>query len=193
MSLFLVISAILGCALSQLLDQGYYDANDITVKMDALVAQYTAGNVVVTTMDVGTTWNDNITIKCLKIHLNEGLASGSKDGIAYVGGLGAQALTVNKVFHNVEYILSRIETDSGIKRALHFADIYAIPMVNHDAYKMLTDDWVNRGNLGGVWHQKNKQSNVATCVTDSTKDGVNLYKNFPYKWDDSGATTECSE
>ena len=102
---------------------------------------------------MGATWADNITIKCLKIHLNEGIPSTSKGGIAYVGGLGAQPLTVNKVFHNVQYILSRIETDSGIKRALHFNDVYAIPMVNHDAYKDLTDNWVNRQ---APYHQKNK-------------------------------------
>ena len=158
--------------------------------MNDLVTQYTAGNVVVTILDVGNTWEQNITIKCLKIHLNEGLSSGSKDAIAYVGGLGAQPLTVNKVFYNVEFILSRIETDSGIKRALHFNDVYAIPMVNHDAYKDLTDNWINRQL---PYFQKNKQSNVATCITDDAKSGINLYYNFPYKFDNSGAVTECSD
>ena len=190
MALFLLISALLGFAASQNLDLGYYTELDIINKMSELVAQYTAGNVQVTTLDVGATWADNITIKCLKIHLNEGIPSTSKGGIAYVGGLGAQPLTVNKVFHNVQYILSRIETDSGIKRALHFNDVYAIPMVNHDAYKDLTDNWVNRQ---APYHQKNKQSNLATCDTDATKSGIDLYRNFPYQFEANTVATTCAE
>lgn len=79
----------------------------------------------------------------------------------------------------MEYILDNIDSNSNIKRALHFNDIYAIPMVNLDAYEILTDDWANRSDS---YHKKNLDFHKASCSTKVDNGGISLYHNFPYQW-----------
>ena len=86
------------------------------------------------------------------------------------------------------YLLENYATNDEIKYLVNNLEMYFIPVVNPDGYEY---NYTTNPNGGGMW-RKNKRDNNNDGTFSESNDGVDLNRNFGYKWayDNDGSSPD---
>ncbi|MCU0645627.1 MAG: hypothetical protein MUC94_15395 [bacterium] len=82
----------------------------------------------------------------------------------------------------INYLLSNYGTDPNITAMVDNIEIWIIPIINTEGYKYLVDN-----DLSSPWWRKNQRDNNENNRFDPDVDGVDLNRNYDYKFTSGGS------
>ena len=172
---------------------GYWTAAEVKMKLDALVAD-DASDLVADKIDTLGWSIRGRPIWGLRITHAPG-NPGARPVVFY------NALThsrepegMQSMFYFVDDVLAKYGADPMATWLLDQRQLYIVPIVNPDGYAVNESVYTaNAGTSFGFW-RKNVRDNDADGVLDDFGDGVDLNRNFGYKWglDDMGSSPDPS-
>jgi carboxypeptidase T len=92
------------------------------------------------------------------------------------------------VIHLAKYLCTNYATSPQVRRWVDSLEILMIPVVNVDGYQFLFDS----ATVYPYW-RKNQRDNDANGRFNRDYDGVDLNRNFDWRWSYAGSTTPSSE
>lgn len=97
-----------------------------------------------------------------------------------------EPLSMMQMIFYMWYLLENYETNSDIKYMVNNTEMYFVPCVNPDGYVY---NQLSNPYGGGMW-RKNKADNDTNNLFEPEFDGVDLNRNYAYKWgiDDQGSS-----
>jgi carboxypeptidase T len=159
---------------------GYWTVDEIKMKLDDLVAG-DVNDVVADKIDTIGTSRQGRPIWGLK--LGKSATGPDTRPVVFYNALtharepeGMQAL-----FHFVDDLLAKYGTDPFATSLLNNRVIYIVPLVNPDGYQINVNTFVSSGGTTFGYWRKNARDNDANGIIN-TQDGVDLNRNFGYKW-----------
>ncbi|MEY9990483.1 hypothetical protein ABIE67_002515 [Streptomyces sp. V4I8] len=109
---------------------------------------------------------------------------GTKPSVLYVSNQHAREwITPEMTRRLMHYYLDNYKTDKGVKKIVDSTELWFVLSANPDGYDHTFKDSGNR-----LWRKNLRDINGDGAI--STGDGVDLNRNFPYKWgyDDEGSS-----
>lgn len=126
-------------------------------------------------------------IPYFKLGAEDGLAD--RKSILLVGGFHADPIAVMQLFNIADELNYRYDKiDLDVITLLKTNYIYIVPVINIDAYKYNSDHWDEIVEDETVFRRKN--FNLAACSDGNA--GVDLSRNWEFKWGGLGETDEGS-
>ena len=129
------------------------------------------------------TTNDGNQIWVIKISDNPDTDEPTEDQLLYTGLHHArEPVSISQMMFYMWYLLENYSTDEEIRHYVNSTEMYFVPCVNPDGYKL---NQKNKPNGGGFWRKNTTKNETGTVV------GVDLNRNYGYKWgfDNEGSST----
>jgi carboxypeptidase T len=168
---------------------GFHTIAEIKMSLDALVAG-DPGNVVADKIDtLGWTWQGR---PIWGLALGRPGAPENPSPVAFYNGLthAREPESMEIVLHFGSEIVARYGQDSFVTWLLEHRRIYLVPLVNPDGYAENEDTWFRTGGLSFGQVRKNARDNDHNGVYDPLKDGVDINRNYGFRWgkDNTGSS-----
>ncbi|NOT34695.1 MAG: T9SS type A sorting domain-containing protein [Candidatus Eisenbacteria bacterium] len=160
---------------------GFYKLAEIKMKLDDWVAS-DPGNVIADKVDtVGTTVMGR-PIWGLAIHSAWPGPGPDPRPVTLLSALthAREPEGMQAIVRFVDDLIARYPTDAHVQYLLAHRRLYVCPVVNPDGYKYNEDRWVATGSFN-FW-RKNQRDNNNSGTFNTSTDGVDLNRNYPYKW-----------
>src|SRR5439155_3958992 len=94
----------------------------------------------------------------------------------------------------VDDLLTRYGSDPFATSLLDHRQIYVVPLVNPDGYKVNEDAYAASGGLSFGFWRKNTRDNDGNGMFDADSDGVDINRNYGYQWglNDEGSSPDVT-
>jgi hypothetical protein len=92
------------------------------------------------------------------------------------------------IIHLAKYLCAGYDTSPAVRRWVDSLELWLIPIVNIDGYQ-----WMFDSATADPWWRKNQRDNNANGRFDKDYDGVDLNRNFDWRWTYGGDTVPSSE
>lgn len=171
-----IISPKEGMTIKSGFDKGYYTYQTMTAQLKEIAAKYPN---LATLTDIGDAWEKiqgkaNRDIWAMRI---TGNSNGQKPAVLYMGNHHARELvTVELPMLLIKHLLENYGKDKEVTTLVDTREIWIVPMINPDGHI--------KAEQGRSWR---KNTN-----TSAGGDGVDLNRNYGYKWGTSGTSTSPS-
>ena len=159
----------------------YYTYDEAVSEMDRLHSLYP--ELVGEKFPIGITWEGRV-IWAFEITHFDGNEN-SRPAVLYEAAIhGCEFGGVSTLFGFVWYLVRNYGKNSDVTNVLNYRRLYIIPIVNPDGY-------VYNESSDGFW-RKNKRDNDNDGIFEEGDDGVDLNRNFSYKWayDNTGSSPD---
>ena len=162
---------------------GYYTYDEVIQKLDEMYAAYPD---LITAKDSIGHSVENIPIYAVKISDNPNVDEDEPQVLYTALHHAREPESMMQMIYFMYYLLENYGVDDGVTYLLDNREFYFIPVVNVDGYKYNEE---TNPNGGGMW-RKNKRDNNGDEVFNHDDDGVDLNRNYGYKWayDDQGSS-----
>ena len=162
---------------------GYYIFDEIIADLDTMFQLYP--NLITEKYSIGTS-HEGRTIWAVKISDNPNISE-DEPAVGFDALIHArEPQSMATLMYFMWYLLENYGTDPAVTYLVDNREIYCVPCFNPDGYEYnrQTDP-----NGGGFW-RKNKRDNNNNGTFEESQDGVDMNRNFSYKWgyDNSGSS-----
>jgi carboxypeptidase T len=159
---------------------GYWTGDEIKMKLDDLVAG-DVNDVVADKIDTLGYSRQGRPIWGLK--LGKSVTGPDTRPVVFYNALthAREPEGMEAVFHFVDDLLAKYGTDPFATSLLNNRVIYIVPLVNPDGYQINVNTFTSSGGTTFGYWRKNARDNDANGIIN-TQDGVDLNRNFGYKW-----------
>ncbi len=122
-------------------------------------------------------------VLCLKLSDNPD-SEEDEPNYFYCGGIHAQeTIGVEVTMHILTWLLENYGVNDDATNWIDNNQIWVVPVMNPDGYEVAVQEWHS-------YHRKNMRDNDLDGMPDfSTRDGVDLNRNFGYIWGNNGASS----
>ena len=162
---------------------GYYTLDEIYQKLDEMFTDYPS---LITAKDsIGNT-NENRPIYFVRISDNPNVDEDEPEVLYTALHHAREPESMMQMIYFMYYLLENYGIDDEVTYLVDNRELYFIPVVNPDGYRYNEE---TNPNGGGMW-RKNKKDNNDDAVFNEDDDGVDLNRNYGYKWafDNSGSS-----
>jgi carboxypeptidase T len=168
-------------------DKGYHTYDQIKEELQALAAKHPE---MVKFMDIGDGWQKSAgkgDRDILAIRIGKGDPS-SKPAVLFCGNHHAREIVTPEMVLNIAHMLvNGYGKDPDLTNFVENRDIYLVPMVNPDGHKLASEG-----------HDWRKNTNITTGGGTTFGDGpngpgVDLNRNYGFKWGGPGAATRPTD
>jgi len=160
---------------------GYWTLDEVRMKLDDLVAS-DADSVVADQLDtLGTTVLGR---PILGLRIGRAVSGPDPRPVAFFSALthAREPGGMQSLFYFVDDLLSGYGTDPFKTSLLDHRVVYIVPVVNPDGYQLNVNTYTATGGASfGNW-RKNARDNDNNGSHSSSNDGVDLNRNYGYKW-----------
>ncbi len=166
---------------------GFLTLDEVMAELDEMTSLYP--NLITAKFTIGSTQTiEGRDIYAIKISDNPNVNEDEPE-VLYTALIHArEPESMQQLIWYMWYLLENYGTDDEITYLVDNLQMYFIPVVNPDGYEYnhQTDP-----NGGGMW-RKNKRDNDNNGTFSESNDGVDLNRNFAYKWayDNSGSSSD---
>lgn len=115
--------------------------------------------------------------------------------VLYFANIHAREIITPKIIlHFLNYMVSNYQKNPYVTYLIDNREIWLVPSTNPDGYEFVLSGSDPRYSIDPIWWRKNKRDNNNNGVMDYSysgygDDGVDLNRNFGYKWgDDNGSS-----
>ncbi|MBN2537654.1 hypothetical protein JXB37_05205, partial [candidate division WOR-3 bacterium] len=142
---------------------------------------------IVALRSIGTTQWRNVPIYAVKISDNVALEE-DEPAVLYTGAMHArEPLGTEIIIHLAKYLCAGYAASPDVRRWVDSTEIWLVPVVNPDGFMYMFES--ARSN---PWWRKNQRDNNENGRFDYSYDGVDLNRNFDWRWTVGGDTTPGS-
>jgi hypothetical protein len=172
---------------------GYWTTSEIKMKLDDLVAS-DVNDVIADRVDtLGFSWQGR---PIWGLELGRSGPGGGSLPAVFLNALthAREPESMQVLFRFADDLLSKYGVDPFATHLLDHRRIYIVPLVNPDGYAVNEDFYFGSGgSILGLW-RKNTRDNNNNHVFDSDKDGVDLDRNYSFRWgkDNTGSSKSPS-
>ncbi len=136
-------------------------------------------------------------IWALKISDNVAVDEENEADVLYMAGIHAREVITSEVIMTfLDYLINNYNADPYVTHLINNREIWLLPCVNPDGHEyVFTGDMSgSKGVSNPLTWRKNKQDNNRNGMFDPRNDGVDLNRNFGFKWgyDDFGSSSDSS-
>jgi len=166
---------------------GYYTLDEVIQKLDEMYAAYP--NLITEKDSIGHSI-ENRPIYAVKISDNPNLNEDEPQVLYTALHHAREPESMMQMIYFMYYLLENYGVDNAVTYLVDNREFYFIPVVNVDGYKYNEE---TNPNGGGMW-RKNKRDNNDDEVFNPDNDGVDLNRNYGYKWayDNSGSSSDST-
>ncbi|NOX65334.1 MAG: T9SS type A sorting domain-containing protein [Chlorobi bacterium] len=166
---------------------GYYTLDEVIQKLDEMYAAYP--NLITEKDSIGHSV-ENRPIYAVKISDNPNVDEDEPEVLYTALHHAREPESMMQMIYFMYYLLENYGTDSEVTYLVENREFYFIPVVNVDGYRYNEE---NNPNGGGMW-RKNKRDNDDDGIFNESNDGVDLNRNYGYKWayDNSGSSNDST-
>ncbi len=162
---------------------GYYTWDEVVQKLDDMHTAYP--NIITEKDSIGHSV-ENVPIYAVKISDNPNIDEDEPEVLYTALHHAREPESMMQMIYFMYYLLENYGIDDEVTYLVNNREFYFIPVVNVDGYKYNEE---TNPNGGGMW-RKNKRDNDDDGVFNPDNDGVDLNRNYGYKWayDDEGSS-----
>lgn len=149
---------------------GFYTYDQVVQELDSMRLQYP--NLITAKQNLGTSHNSKV-IWAVKISDNPDINESATEPVIYFDGLhhAREPQGMASLMYYMYWLLENYGTNPEVTYLVNNREIYFVPVVNPDGYYY---NQTTNPNGGGSW-RKNRRFNNPSY-------GVDLNRNYPYKW-----------
>jgi hypothetical protein len=164
---------------ARLFDPAYHTYEHMVAYLDSLHREYPEITAV---HQIGASQQLHIPIYATKISDNAALDE-DEFTVLYDGMHHArEPLGMECCLLLVRHLLENYGKDPLVTTAVNELEIWVVPILNPEGYKYIVDN-----DLGSPWWRKNQRDNNGNGRFDVTFDGVDLNRNYDYRWSEGGS------
>jgi hypothetical protein len=166
---------------------GFYTYNEALSIIDDLMTSDPWG--IISSMETLTTGHDGNAVVMFKISDNVDVDEGEPEILYTSLHHAREPMGLMSLIYFVEHLLENYNTDPEVTYLVDNREMYFIPFVNPDGYRINEEHYFEEGKFG-YW-RKNTRDNNGNHRFDHF-DGVDLNRNYGYMWgyDDVGSSPE---
>ncbi len=159
---------------------GYFTYEQYLNELDEMRAAYP--DLITEKQGIGsfTTWEDRL-VHWVRISDNAEMDEDEAEVLYTSIHHAREPMSLSQTIFYMWYVLENYGTDDEVTFLVDNTEMYFVPMVNPDGYKW--NQTTNPG--GGGFHRKNRNPSIG-----SFNSGVDLNRNYSYKWDESGTSDD---
>ncbi|MEB3223808.1 MAG: M14 family metallopeptidase [Candidatus Sericytochromatia bacterium] len=165
-------------------DKGYRTYDQIKADMQALAARHPD---FIKFVDIGDGWektNGKGDRDVLALHIGKGDVS-QKPAVMLCGNHHAREIVTPEIVMRIADMLAAgYGTDADLTNYVENRDIWLVPMVNPDGHRLASE--------GKDWRKNTNPTNGGGAVSGASGPGVDLNRNYGFKWGGPGAATNPS-
>ncbi len=166
---------------------GYYTLDEVNQKLDEMFTEYP--NLITEKDSIGRT-NENRPIYSVRISDNPNVDEDEPEILYTALHHAREPESMMQMIYFMYYLLENYGSDNEVTYLVDNREFYFIPVVNPDGYRYNEE---TDPNGGGMW-RKNKRDNDKNEIFSEYRDGVDLNRNYGYKWayDNSGSSSDST-
>ncbi len=166
---------------------GYYTLDEVNQKLDEMFTEYP--NLITEKDSIGHT-NENRPIYSVRISDNPNVDEDEPEILYTALHHAREPESMMQMIYFMYYLLENYGSDNEVTYLVDNREFYFIPVVNPDGYRYNEE---TDPNGGGMW-RKNKRDNDKNEIFSEYRDGVDLNRNYGYKWayDNSGSSSDST-
>jgi len=163
-----------------LYDDEYHTYEEMVAELDSLSNLFPN---ITEVYQIGVSQQYQIPIYAIKIsdnaHLDENEFTLNYDGVHHA----REPMGLESCMVLMNHLLNNYGTDPQITEIVNQCEIWIIPILNTEGYKYLVEN-----DLSSPWWRKNQRDNNNNGQFDSSNDGVDLNRNYDYKFTNGGSS-----
>lgn len=167
-----------GLERTRLFDPAYHTYEQAVSYLDSLHWQYPEITAI---HQIGASQQFRVPIWAIKVSDNAALDE-DEFTVLYDGMHHArEPLGMECCLNLVRHLLENYGRDPAVTAMVDGIEIWVVPILNPEGYKYIVGN-----ELGSPWWRKNQRDNNANGRFDAASDGVDLNRNYDYRWTEGG-------